>query len=296
MRVNRAARAPADPPGAAGGQLASTGLVAHARLVVRQHPPVRSEPPFHVVARRQASRLRTSAREEVPDLQGLNEAMDELIRVHAEAQKAGPPADPSPGWGHNSNAVLTAGAMALRTGQAIELLVRSGYAIETAGLVRKLGEITQHAASAAQDPSGDYARNWGAGAGSAGKASKAYERGVADRDGARRKWSALSQQDHANFKPFVNFACWQNEAGQIVFPVLARRHDALDAQAPTSAAWDLARVAAAVCMVYPDVEQGGTLAMASRLQDKHEDADRRMREWAMNRLREWGVEVDDDEA
>lgn len=249
---------------------------------------------FHVRARREASRLRATAKVEVPDLAGLERSMDELVRVAGEARKAGRPGDAGPGWDHNANAVGVAGAMALRTGQAVAELVRGGYAIETAGLVRKLGEITQHAVGVAQDPSGDYARNWGYGRGKAGKASSAYTRGTAEPDRVREKWEILSKQEHANFGPFVNLACWEDETDDLVFPIMGMRHAAFDAIATTSAAWDMFRVAAAFLTIYPQLDEAETLALAERLKAEHEEADRRITAWTRERLDGWESATPED--
>jgi hypothetical protein len=224
----------------------------------------------------------------------MHDAIDELMRVQDEARRVGPPDGASEVWATNSNAVLAAGAMALRTAQAIEMLVRSGFAIESAGLVRKLGEIAQHAAGVAHDSAGDYARNWGRGAGQAGKASTAYVRGVEDPEAIRAKWKMLSELDHANLKPFLNFACWQSGTGSIVFPVMGKRHAALDVEAPASAAWDVMRVAAAISMVYPDIDPADLLKRAARMRAGHEEAQARSHEWAVERLRSWGEEVGEE--
>ncbi len=185
--------------------------------------------PFHVLCAGDERMLLKSAEDELPDVALLDRAGDELFRVSQAAKEAGPPAGAPAGWGASSNGVLAAAAMALRTGRAIGLLVRSGYGVEAAGLVRRLGEITQHAASCAQDPTGTYARNWGDGAGKAGKPSSAYVQGVTEPSAARVKWGFLSQMEHASLRPYLNLMCSHDERGEIVHPVAPARHEAADA-------------------------------------------------------------------
>ncbi len=214
---------------------------------------------FHALCMNAESALINTAENELPELALLDRAGTELFRVAQEAKAGGPPAGAPAGWGASSNGVLAAAAMALRTGRAIGLLVRSGYAVEAAGLVRRLGEITQHAAGCARDPAGTYARNWGDGAGKAGKPSSAYMQGVTDPAPVRDKWGFLSQMDHANLRPYLNFMCSHDERGEIVHPVAPARHEAVDALVLSSAAWDLGRTAGAVCKAHPHLEDGPTL-------------------------------------
>lgn len=227
--------------------------------------------------------LLKSAAEEVVDLALLDRAADELYRVAQEAKMTGPPPGAPAGWGASSNGVLAAAAMALRTGRAIGLLVRSGYGVEAAGFVRRLGEIAQHAAGCAQDPTGNYARNWGEGAGTAGKPSSAYMRGVTAPAAIRAKWGFLSQMEHANLRPYLNFMCAQDERGEVVHPVAPARHEAADALVLSSASWDLARTAAAVCKAYPMVDDGPTLRLAEELRTRLPASEARIDAWALAR-------------
>lgn len=182
--------------------------------------------------------------------------------------------------------------MALRTGRAIGLLVGSGYGVEAAGLVRRLGEITQHAAGCAQDPTGTYARNWGEGAGKAGKPSSAYMQGVADSDAVRDKWGFLSQMEHANLGPYLNLMCSHDERGEIVHPVAPARHEAADALVLSSAAWDLARTAAAVCKAHSHLDDQPTLELARELKSHQTGSDARIDAWAAARQQQMGPDAD----
>lgn len=238
---------------------------------------------FHMLSAGDERALLESVAEELPDTQFLDRAEDELFRLAQAAKAAGPPADAPAGWDSCSNGVLTAAAMALRTGRAIGLLVSSGYGFEAAGLVRRLGEIAQHAAGCAQDSTGTYARNWGKGAGRAGKPSRAYMHGVEEPSAVRDKWGFLSQMEHADFKPYINFMCSRDQQGMIVHPVAPARHAAVDAIIVSSAAWDLARTAAAVCRVHPDLDDGPTLALATELRSRQAAIDARMNSWVLMR-------------
>lgn len=238
---------------------------------------------FHELCGDVERMLLESAADDLPEVAVLDRAGDELFRLAQEAKTTGPPAGAPAGWGASSNGVLAAAAMALRTGRAIGLLVRSGYGVEAAGLARRLGEIAQHAAGCAQDPTGTYARNWGEGAGKAGKPSSAYMQGVADPDGVRDKWGVLSQMEHANLSPYLNFMCALDERGEIAHPVAPARHEAVDALVLSSAAWDLARTAAAVCKAHPRLDDGPTLELAEEMRSHQAASDARMDAWALAR-------------
>jgi hypothetical protein len=238
---------------------------------------------FHELCARHECMLLESAADEVLDVALLDRAGDDLYRVAREAKTTGPPTGAPAGWGASSNGVLAAAAMALRTGHAIGLLVRSGYGVEAAGLVRRLGEIAQHAVGCAQDPTGDYARNWGEGAGIAGKASKAYVQRVTAPDAARDKWGFLSQMEHANLRPYLNFMCAHDERGEIVHPVAPARHEAADALVLSSAAWDLGRTAGAVCKAHPQLDEGPTLQVAEEIHSGQPASDARIDAWAVAR-------------
>lgn len=234
---------------------------------------------FHVLCAGDEQVLLESAVHDLPEIALLERAGDDLFRIAQEATVAGPPDDVPAGWGASSNGVLAAAAMALRTGRAIGLLVCSGYGIETAGLVRRLGEITQHAGACAQDPTGTYAWNWGKGAGKAAKPSSAYMQGVTDADSIRKKWSFLSRLEHANLTPYLNVMCSKNERGEIVHPVAPARHEAADAIALSSAAWDLARTAAAVCKTHAHLDATPTLELAQELLSHQTVSDVRIDAW-----------------
>lgn len=227
-----------------------------------------------------------SAERELADAALLDQAGDELFRLAQAAKAAGAPADAPDGWSASSNGVLAAAAMALRTGRAIRLLVRSGYGVEAAGLVRRLGEITQRAAGCAEDSTGRYARTWGEGGGATEKPAKAYVRGVADSTATRDKWGFLSQMEHANLRPYLNLMCSTDERGDIVHPVAPARHEAADALVLSSAAWDLVRAAAAVCKAHSHVDEGPTLQLAKQLQSRHAASDARVDAWVSARERE----------
>ena len=224
--------------------------------------------------------------QELPGVVFLDRAGDELFRIAQEAKAADPPADAPTGWGPSLNGVLAAAAMALRTGRAIGLLVRSGYGVEAAGLVRRLGEITQHAVRCVQDATGTYAWNWGEGAGKAGRPSSAYMQGVTDPDSIREKWNFLSQMEHANLAPYLNLMCSKNEHGEFDHPVAPARHEAADAQALFSAAWDLARTAAVVCKAHPHLDDASTLKLAQELQSYQTESNARIDAWASARQKE----------
>ena len=221
---------------------------------------------FHVLCAGDERMLLKSAEDELPDVALLDRAGDELFRVSQAAKEAGPPAGAPAGWGASSNGVLAAAAMALRTGRAIGLLVRSGYGVEAAGLVRRLGEITQRAASCAEDPTGTYARDWGEGGGRTEKPARAYVRGVTDPGSVRDKWGFLSQLEHANLTPYLSFTCSYDQRGEIFHPVAPARHEAADALILSSAAWDLARIAAAVCKAHLHIDDRPILELAQELQ------------------------------
>lgn len=241
---------------------------------------------FSERAARDERMLLESAVDEVVEVALLDRAADELFRVAGEAKMCSSPPGSPDGWGASSNGVLAAAAMALRTGRAIGLVVRSGYGVESAGLVRRLGEVAQHAAGCAQDPTGQYARNWGEGAGTAGKPSKAYMRGVTAPEGIRDKWGFLSQMEHANLRPYLNFMCAQDERGEVVHPVVPARHEAADALVLSSAAWDLARTAAAVCKTHPTLDDGPTLRLAEELVRRLPVSEARIDAWALARMQQ----------
>ena len=241
---------------------------------------------FHEPCEGDERMLLESAADDLAEVAFLNRAGDELFRVAQDAKTDGRPAGAPAGWGASSNGVLAAAAMALRTGRAIGLLVRSGYGVEAAGLLRRLGEITQHAAGCAQDSTGTYARNWGEGAGKAGKPSRAYMQGVREPDAVRDKWSFLSQMEHANLRPYLNFMCSRDKRGEIVHPVAPARHEAADALVLSSAAWDLARTAAAVCKAHPHLDDRQTLELAEELRSRHAASDGRIDAWALARQQE----------
>lgn len=247
---------------------------------------------FHQLCAGDERGLLESAADELADVAFLERAGDELCRLAQEAKTGGPPGGAPPGWGSSSNGVLAAAAMSLRTGRAIGLLVRSGYGVEAAGLVRRLGEITQHAGSCAQDPTGTYALNWGEGAGSAGKPSSAYLHGVRDPGAVRDKWGFLSQMAHANLRPYLNFMCARDEGGEVVHPVAPARHEAADALVLTSAAWDLARTAAAICTAHPHLDDGPTLELAQELRSRQPAIDARMEAWVLGRQAQMGPDAD----
>jgi hypothetical protein len=247
---------------------------------------------FHELCEADEQTLRDAAARDIPEASYLDRAGDELFRVAQAAKTAGPPAGAPHGWGAASNGVLAAAAMSLRTGRAIGLLVRSGYGFEAAGLVRRLGEVTQHAASCAQDPTGTYARNWGEGAGSAGKPSKAYMHGVTEPNAVRDKWGFLSQMGHANLRPYLNFMCALDEQGEVFHPVEPARHEAVDAIVLSSTAWDLVRTAGAVCKAHPHVDNGPTLALAQELQAHQAASDARADAWATARHEQMRPDAD----
>ncbi len=229
---------------------------------------------FEAQCEREEQTLRESAADQLPDGVLLARAGDELFRVTQEARSARLPQGAPAGWTASSNGALVTAGMALRTGRAVALLVRSGYGFEAAGLVRRLGEITQHAAGCAQDPSGTYAENWGTGAGTAGTASKAYVKGVADLEPVREKWGFLSQMEHATAVPYLNFVCPLPEHGEIVHLVGPGHHEAVDGLMLSSAAWDLARTAAAVCLAH-QLDDGPTLKLAEEIRHRQAACDAR---------------------
>lgn len=241
---------------------------------------------FSARCERREAVLRDRAADELTDWAFLARAADALFALAQEAKTAGPPDGAPPGWGASSNGVLVASAMALRTGRAIALLVGSGYGYEAAGLVRRLGEITQHAASCARDPTGDYARRWGAGAGAAGKPSSAYMQGVTDPESIRFKWGWLSDMEHANAGPYLSLMCAHNERGEEVHPVAPARHEAADTQALSSAAWDLGRTAAAVCRAHPQLDDGPTLELAREMRSHQATSEKRIAAWVSAREQE----------
>jgi hypothetical protein len=224
---------------------------------------------FHKVCAGDEAMLLESAAEDLRDVPFLDRAEDELFRLAQEAKRGVPPTGAPPGWGFSSKGVLAAAAMALRTARAIGLLVRGGYGFEAAGLVRRLGEITQHAAGCAQDPTGTYARNWGEGAAKARKPASAYLQGVMKPDAVRDKWGFLSQMEHANLVPYLNFMCSRDERGEMVHPVAPVRHAAADTLVLSSAAWDVARTAAAVCKAHPHLDSGPAPELAEGLRSRH---------------------------
>ena len=249
---------------------------------------------FHARCEGREAILRDRVADELPDRSLLDRAADELFRLAQEAKAAGPPDGAPEGWGVASNGVLVAAAMALRTGRAVGLLVASGYGYEAAGLVRRLGEITQRAAGCAQDPTGDYARRWGAGAGALGKPSSAYMRGVSDPASIREKWGLLSDMEHATAGPYVSLMCALDEDGEVVHPVAPSRHEAADTQALTSAAWDLARTAAAICRAHPHVDEGPILELAAEMESQRAAGEARIAAWVSAREQEIAEHQRDD--
>lgn len=247
---------------------------------------------FHELCAGAERGLLKSAADELAEVASLERAGDELFRLAQQAKTSGPPSGAPAGWGSSSNGVLAAAAMSLRTGRAIALLVRSGYGVEAAGLVRRLGEITQHAGSCAQDPTGTYARNWGEGAGRAGKPSSAYLQGVRDPSAVRDKWGFLSQMAHANLRPYLNLMCARDERGEFVHPVAPARHEAADALVLSSAAWDLVRTAAAVCKAHFHLDDGPTLELAQELRSRQGAIDARMEAWVLGRQQQMGPDAD----
>ncbi len=240
---------------------------------------------FHTLSEDHERLLLDSAQGDLPGVAFLDRAADELFRVAQEANGTHAPSDAPPGWGISAHVARVAAAMALRNGRAIGLLVSSGYGVEAAGLVRRLGEIAQHAIGCATDPTGTYAKNWGERAGKAGKPSSAYVRGTADPRSIREKWDFLSGMEHATLSPYLNLMCSQDERGEIVHPVQPARHQAADAIALSSAAWDLVRTAVAVCQAH-GLDTAQTLALGQELHDSQAASDALADDWAGTRDRE----------
>lgn len=232
---------------------------------------------FSTTARRGASRMRASAVTEVPELVLLDAALDEVMLAYDDTRKTERPNDARRSWGHQANTVDLAGLMAIRGGQAIALLIRSGLSIEASGLVRRLGETAQRAAGVADEQSGgDYARTWRL---ADDKPSKAYVRGVEDFDAARKKWAHLSNLDHANLGPFVEVLASPKETGGVAFPAVPARHAAFDSEHAAGAALDLTRVALAIRVVHR-ADPSGPLDIFRRLKEQEPSVATRVAAWA----------------
>ena len=105
----------------------------------------------------------------------LNAIVDVAPRIYEGASWAGgSPVDAPPRWAERSTAVLALASMALRTIRTLAMTVRSGYAPEALGDLRRLIEAAGHAQRVAEDTSGQYAENWLHGRGKAGKARAAF--------------------------------------------------------------------------------------------------------------------------
>ncbi len=240
-----------------------------------------SDQSFHTLCAEREGLLLGSV-DNLPGIAFLDRAEDELFRVTQETTGSTAPREAPWGWGISAHAARVAAAMALRTGRAISLMVSNGYGVEAAGLVRRLGEIAQHAIGCAQDPSATYARNWGEGAGKAGKPSSAYVRGTADPNATREKYGFLSSMGHADLVPYLNFMSATDERGEIVHPVQPARHPAADAICLASAACDLVRTALAVCQAH-GLDTARTMALAQELHVFSAAADRDADAWALAR-------------
>ena len=92
--------------------------------------------------------------------------------------------------------------------------------------------------------------------------------------------------EHANLRPYLNFMCAYDERGEIVHPVAPARHQAADALVLSSAAWDLARTAAAVCKAHPHIDDAPTLELAEELRSRQAASDARIDAWALARQQE----------
>jgi hypothetical protein len=232
---------------------------------------------FSRETRRAASRLRASAAREIPGLSLLESALNEIMIAYRETRDSSPPHDAQSDWRRQAITVDLAGLMAVRCGQAIALLVRSGLSVEASGLVRRLGEVAQRAAGVADEQSGgDYARSWRA---SEGKPSKAYVRGVDDVLGARKKWAHLSNFDHADLGPFLEVLATPTETGGVGFPAAPARHLAFDASHTAGAALDLTRVALAIRAVY-HADPSGPLEVYRRYKEHESTASAQVDELA----------------
>lgn len=102
----------------------------------------------------------------------------------------------------------------------------------------------------------------------------AQEAKAADPDGA------------CDLTPYLNLMCSKNEHGEFDHPVAPARHEAADAQALFSAAWDLARTAAVVCKAHPHLDDASTLKLAQELQSYQTESNARIDAWASARQKE----------
>jgi hypothetical protein len=98
--------------------------------------------------------------------------------------------------------------------------------------------------------------------------------------------------EHANLRPYLNFMCARDNRGEIVHPVAPGRHAAADALVVSSAAWDLTRIAGAVCMAHPQLYEGQTLQLAEEIHGRLPVIEARADAWAL--AREQQMQPDDE--
>ena len=192
----------------------------------------------------------------------LNAIVDVAPRIYEGASWAGgSPVDAPPRWAERSTAVLALASMALRTIRTLAMTVRSGYAPEALGDLRRLIEAAGHAQRVAEDTSGQYAENWLHGRGKAGKARAAFG---SDREDDPT-WRLLSSQSHAEFASYASHSAELDDERRIIHLIGPHRDPFWDSIWLWMAARHFARVLACVLKVRPQVDDADFLAIAARL-------------------------------
>lgn len=78
---------------------------------------------------------------------------------------------------------------------------------------------------------------------------------------------------HATLSPYLTLMGSQDERGEVAHAVQPARHQAADAIALSSAAWDLARTTVAVCQAQGLADRAPTLALSQELHDSQAASD-----------------------
>lgn len=171
------------------------------------------------------------------------------------------PDEASPGWASRSTAMLGLAAMGLRATRIVALAVRSGYGPEGFGNLRRVLEAAGHSVNVANDESGQYAANWLAQRGRAGRPRTAFDN-TPEQDAI---WRLMSGLVHATFADFTNLSADIDADGRLIHRVGPQRAITVDNAALWLAGRQLGRILAAVLRLRPEAPQSAFLQAVSPL-------------------------------
>lgn len=215
---------------------------------------------------RDEDRLRELASAHLPTIALIDRLIDAAGPIAKASAWSGLPVDALPRTAERytaANAVLT---MGLRSARAVQLLIASGYGREALSSVRRLLEVSGHAARIAEDSSGQYAANWLEGRGRADRPRSAF--------GPEQEhdvlWKLMSGQAHATFEIYARMGT--RPEGERLMHMLNPARDEMDDLWLILVGRHLSRVIASVLRVRPEIEQADFLGAAAALVQAEEEA------------------------